>query len=201
VNCDQARYKLQDLLEGALPVRDAAALDGHLASCAGCRRERALLALAVEGLALLPARRPSAAFDARVLAAAAARRASAAPRWVAWAVNAAASATVLWTAALAAFARPRLSVSGALAALHVLRHPAAALAAAEMRVAEAGLSVPEVLRAARHAASIVARIHVVPGSALAALPLQGTAAALIAGLAVVAASRPRPTFAAPRRIR
>lgn len=202
MNCDQARPKLQDLLEGTLSARAAAAVRSHLGSCAGCRREKALLALAVGGLALLPARRPSASFDSRVLAAAAAvRRERAQPRLAVWAVNAAASATALWTAALAAFARPSLGVSSALAAVHALRHPAAALSDAELRVAEAGLSLPEALRAARHAASVVARIHIVPGSALAALPLQCMAAALIAGLAVAAAARPRPNFAVPRRIR
>lgn len=202
MNCDQARPKLSELLDGKLPARAAAALKGHLASCAGCRREKALLALAVEGLSLLPARRPAAGFDSRVLAAAAAARArTAPPRVVVWALNAAASATMLWTAALAAFARPRLSVAGAVSFLHLARHPASALSGAELRLAEAGLSVPEGLRAARHAASVVSHIHLIPGSALAVLPLQCMAAALIAGIVVVAAARPRPNFAVSRRIR
>jgi predicted anti-sigma-YlaC factor YlaD len=200
MNCDQARPKLSELLDGTLPARAAAALKGHLAACAGCRREKALLALAVEGLSLLPARRPSAAFDARVLAAASAAR-HARPRLAVWAMNAAASATILWTAVLAAFARPRLSVAGAVSFLHILRHPASALSGAELRLAEAGLSVPEGLRAARHAASVVSHIHIIPGSALAVLPLQCMAAALIAGIVVVAAARPRPNFAVSRRIR
>ena len=202
MNCDQARRKLQDLLEGTLPARAAAALNAHLGSCAACRRENALLSLAAKGVALLPARRPSAAFDVRVLAAsAAARRANARPGLAVWAANAAASATVLWTAALAAFVRPRLGVSGALAVVRALRHPARALSSAELRLAAAGLSVPEALRAARHAAAVVSRIHFVSGPALAAMPLQCMAAALIAGLALASAARPRPNFAASRRIR
>ena len=202
MNCDQARPKLSELLDGKLSARAAAALKGHLASCAGCRREKALLALAVEGLSLLPSRRPSAAFDSRVLAAAAAaRRERAHPRLAVWALNAAASATMLWTAVLAAFARPRLSVAGSVAFLHILRHPASALSGAELRLAEAGLSVPEGLRAMRHAASVVSHIHIIPGSALAVLPLQCMAAALIAGIAVAAAARPRQDLAVSRRIR
>jgi predicted anti-sigma-YlaC factor YlaD len=202
MNCDHARKNLSDLLDGALPARAAEAVKLHLASCAGCRREQSLLALAVGGLSRLPARRPSAAFDSRVLAlAAAARRRAATPRAAVWALNAAASATVLWTAILAAFARPRLSVAGAVSFLHLLRHPAQALAAAELRVAEAGLSVPEALHAVRHAASVVSHIHFVPGSAIAALPLQCMAAALIAGIAVAAAARPRHHLAVSRRIR
>ena len=201
MNCDQAKPKLSDLLEGTLSAEEGASVRAHLASCAGCRRENALLALAVEGLALLPARRPSAAFDSRVLAAAASRRRARSPRLAAWALNAAASATALWTAALAAFVRPRLGVSGALTVLHALRHPASVLSSAELRVAEAGLSLPEALRAARHAAAVVSRIHFVPGSALAALPLQCMAAALIAGIAVAAVARPRHDLAVSRRIR
>lgn len=202
MNCDQARPKLQDLLEGALSSREAASLKNHLSSCAGCRREKALLAMAAEGVALLPVRRPSAAFDARVLAAAAAARLERAlPRAAVWTLNAAASATALWAAALAAFARPRLSVSWGLAVLHLLLHPAAAFSALELRLAQAGLSVPEALRAGRHAASVLSRIHFVPGSALAALPLQGASAALIAGLIVIAAARPRPNLAVSRRMR
>jgi len=202
VNCDQARPKLQDLLEGALTSREAAALRNHLSSCAACRRENALLAMTVEGMALLPVRRPSPAFDARVLAAAAAaRRARSLPRAAVWTLNAAATATALWTAALAAFARPKLSLSGGLAVLHILLHPASALSVAELRLAEAGLSVPETLRAVRHAYEVFARIHFAAGPATAALALQGAAAALIAGLIVIAAARPRRTLAVSRRTR
>ena len=202
MNCDQARPDLAELLEGTLPARAAAALRDHLSSCSGCRREKALLALVAEGVSLLPARRPSAAFDARVLAAvAAARSARAMPRVVAWALHAAAAATALWMAALASFARPRLGVADALAALHVLLHPASALSAAQLRLAEAGLSVPEALRAARHAGELIARIHIVPGSALALLPLQLAAAALIAAMAVAAAAQPRMGTPASRRTR
>lgn len=188
VNCDQVRPKLQDLIEGMLTERAAAAIRSHLDSCAGCRRQRALLALIAEGLARMPAQRPSAAFDVRVLAAAAAARRLRAPsRRAVWMMNAAASATVLWTAVLAAFVRPRLGVLDM-------------LAAAELRLVEAGLSVPEALRAARHAAAVVARIHVIPGSALAALPLQCAVAALIAGFVVAATVWPRPNFDVSRRI-
>jgi len=202
MDCDQARPKLSDLLDGTLSARAAAAVRAHLDSCAGCRREKALLGLVAQGVALLPARRPSAAFDARVLAAAAAaRRERVLPRAAVWLLHAAAGATVLWMTALAVFARPRLGVADALAALHVLLHPSAALSAAQLRLAEAGLSVPEVLRAARHAASLVARIHIVPGSAFDALPLQLAAAALIAGMAMAAAARPRLDIAVSRRTR
>lgn len=202
MNCDNALPKLQDLLDGALDKRAAAALDAHLSSCAACRRELSLLRLAASAVARLPLKSPSAGFDARVLAAAAAaRRASASPRAAVWAWNAAASAVALWTAALAAFARPRLSVSGALSAVHLLRHPADALAAAQSRLVQAGLSLPEALRASRHAAALFGRIHLAPASAFAALPLQFAAAALIAGFAVAAAARPKPHLAAPRRTR
>lgn len=185
-----------------LSARAAAALKSHLVSCAGCRREKALLALAVEGMSLLAVRRPSAAFDARVLAAAAAaRRERVHPRFAVWALDVAATVTVLWTAALAAFARPRLSVSGALSVVHALRHPAAALSVLELRAVEAGLSLPEALRAARHAAAVFSRVHFIPGSVLGVLPIQCMAATLIAGLAVAAAARPRHDPAVSRRIR
>lgn len=199
MNCENARPKLQDLLEGTLSPRAAKPVLAHLEACQDCRREKALLALVARSAAALPARRPSPAFDARVLAAAALARKAAAPCWAAWLLNFGASVTVLWTAVLAAFLRPRLGVSGLLNVSSALLHPAAALSAAELRVAEAGLSLPEALRAARHAATVVARIHFVPGSALSALPLQCVLAALIAGAAVAAAARPRRDFAVSRR--
>jgi len=202
MNCDKARPMLQNLLEGLLPPAAKASLEKHLSACAACRREKSLLALGVSGVLLLPARRPGAGFDGRVLAAAAAARRRSAPSPVAvWALNAAASATALWMAALAAFARPRVSVAAVLRGVQALRHPAAAVAAAEIRVARAGLALPEALRAARRSAAVLARIHFAHGSVAATLSVQFVVAAVIAGLAFVAAARPQNRFAASRRTR
>jgi hypothetical protein len=202
MNCDNARPMLQNLLEGLLTPKEEASLGKHLSACTGCRREKSLLALGVSGLILLPHRRPSAGFDGRVLAAATAARRRVAPsRAAVWALNAAVSATALWMAALAVLARPRLSVATALRAVHFLRHPAAIASAAELKLAAAGLSFPEGLRAARHSADVLSRIHFVSGSAVASLALQFVAAAVIAGFAVAAAAKPRTQFAASRRTR
>lgn len=198
MNCDSARPLLHDLLEGTLPSRDMAAVHAHLESCPGCRRQKALLEIVAQGIALLPARRPSAAFEARVLAASAAARRG---RAAAWVPRASAGAIALWMAALATLARPRLGVSDALAVLHVLLHPSAALSAAQLRLAEAGLGVPETLRAARHCTALIARIPLVPDSALTTLPLQIAAAALISVMIVAAAVHPHTNPTVLRRTR
>lgn len=185
MNCDKFRPMLQNLPEGLLTPNEEASLGAHLKACAACRREKSLLALGAAGMASLPLRRPSAGFDGRVLAAAAAARRRTAPSpAAARALNAAASAVAVWMAALAAFARPGMG-----------------LAALELKAANAGLALPEALRAARHAASVLGRIHFVPGSAFASLAAQLAAAAVLAGFAAVAAARPQPRFAAHRRTR
>lgn len=201
MNCSKARPALQAILDAALPAREAAGLRAHLASCGDCRRELALLELVASSLARLPQTSPRPGFDARVLAAAsAARRARALPSWAGAALNAAASATALWMAALAAFARPRPSLSSTLAFLHVARHPSVAWAKAELALAQAGLSLPEALRAARRCAAVLARIHIAPGASFSSLPFELAAAALIAGLAVAAIARPSHSYAVHRRI-
>jgi|GEM_PF-609327 len=200
MNCANARPKLQELLDGSLTAAEAEPLRAHLASCAACRRASALFSLSTRSLARLPERSPRPGFDSRVLAAAAAaRRAAALPRWTAIALNAAATATALWTAALAAFARPTLGASSIMSALRAARHPGAFAASAELTLARAAQSLPEGLRAARRAAAVFAHVRVAPGASLSAVPLELAAAAVLAALAVAAIARPRPIYAVNRR--
>lgn len=61
--------RLQDLLDGRVGGRRAAALEAHVAACASCRREVEGLARVVSSLERLPRFAPSEAFADRVMAA------------------------------------------------------------------------------------------------------------------------------------
>ena len=77
MNCDNARRRISETLDGASPD---AALSGHLASCAACSRVLLRSHSLNAALASLPQLRPSAAFSKGVLAAWS-RRPAAAPVW------------------------------------------------------------------------------------------------------------------------
>lgn len=60
--------RLQDLLEGLLPAEDRVRLEAHLALCARCAAERALLQRVFGALESMPLLAPSRGFADRVLA-------------------------------------------------------------------------------------------------------------------------------------
>ncbi len=60
--------KLQDHLEGLLPVEDRLRIEAHLVICASCARERALLQRVFGALESLPLLAPAPGFTDRVLA-------------------------------------------------------------------------------------------------------------------------------------
>lgn len=94
MNCDKARRRISETLDGA---SQDAALSGHLATCAACSRVLARSRSLNAALASLPQLRPSAAFSSGVLASLAMeRRQAAAPVWPL------AAALTLSSAALAA---------------------------------------------------------------------------------------------------
>ncbi len=79
MNCDKARRRISETLDGA---SQDAALSGHLESCAACSRVLARSRSLNAALASLPQLRPSAAFSSGVLASLAMeRRQAAAPVW------------------------------------------------------------------------------------------------------------------------
>ncbi len=202
MNCSDARPKLSDLLDGELSPRAASSILAHLTQCPDCRSDRALLAMIAKGVAALPEGRPSPKFDSRVLAAAAAARQARAPSHVTvWLMNAAASATVVWTAVLLAYVRPRLHTDTAWAMLRVLLHPQTAVSAAELRLVHAVASIPQLWRATRRIAEVLSQIQFTAGSVAVQLPFQLIGAGLIAGLFMMAATRRRPKFVASRRTR
>lgn len=70
MNCEQMSVEeIVTWLDGEANAADAARVAAHVNSCAACRREAALLRESGELLARLPGARPSAGFEARVVAA------------------------------------------------------------------------------------------------------------------------------------
>ena len=54
MNCPAAQAQLQDYLDGRLPPAEATGLEAHLATCATCRAEWALLSQVDDALATFP---------------------------------------------------------------------------------------------------------------------------------------------------
>jgi predicted anti-sigma-YlaC factor YlaD len=92
--------RLQALLSGAASPEERAQAEAHLASCAGCREERDLLASANPLIAPLPEVEPRIGFAARVAANARDRRISPFARWLRWVVGGAALGTAAVAAAI-----------------------------------------------------------------------------------------------------
>ena len=60
--------RLQALLEGELPDREASLVERHLAGCARCASERDAWRVLMDDLGALPSHRPATGFAERVIA-------------------------------------------------------------------------------------------------------------------------------------
>ena len=133
MDCQDAAVKLQELLDGALDQRETAVARRHLESCPACSRIFRTLALAAEGLAALPVRRPSPALRAKVLAELARQRR--APLWTAC-ISAPALALAASGMAVAGLVSGRiLSLGRLLAAWNIVSDPDQAVAMLKLELA------------------------------------------------------------------
>ncbi|MDP6438810.1 MAG: zf-HC2 domain-containing protein, partial [Candidatus Brocadiia bacterium] len=68
MKCENTKRRLSEYLDGVLPDEEHAAVEAHVAECAGCRTELEALRRTVEAVAGLPHHRAPAGFRARVAA-------------------------------------------------------------------------------------------------------------------------------------
>lgn len=68
MRCEDARERLQEYLDGQLPPAETQTVEAHLAACAACREDLALLRQVDAALATLPVLEEPAAFTAQVMA-------------------------------------------------------------------------------------------------------------------------------------
>jgi anti-sigma factor RsiW len=68
MRCQHVQDKLQEYLDGQLPPSEARTVEAHLAECAACQGDLALLRQVDDALATLPLLEESANFTARVMA-------------------------------------------------------------------------------------------------------------------------------------
>jgi anti-sigma factor RsiW len=92
--------KLQSLLSGAVPSKEQAEAEAHLASCARCREERDLLVSARSVIAPLAPAEPRIGFAATVAFNASAGRSSPFRLWLRWMLGGAALGTAAMAAAM-----------------------------------------------------------------------------------------------------
>jgi predicted anti-sigma-YlaC factor YlaD len=184
MDCKNTAAKLQELLDGILPAKEAATVRSHLDVCASCSRVFQQLSAIGRAVAGLPLYRPSPAFRAKVLASLAWQR-----RRTAWAAYASAPALALVSSGLAVggllLARA-LSFDRLLAGWRLLCEPDRAAALLKLELARLALLAWQLCG---EAASWL------PGLP-AAFPLQLAAGMLLAGVLVAFAARglPRPAL-------
>ncbi|MCX5795854.1 MAG: zf-HC2 domain-containing protein [Elusimicrobia bacterium] len=121
MDCRQAAFKMQELLDRALAADEEELLRAHLAACAACGRAFRTFAAVARSLAGLPAYSLAPESRARILAAWAARRRS--KTWLLW-TSAAALAFVSCGLASGLWLLDRsLTLQNGMAALDLFRQP------------------------------------------------------------------------------
>jgi hypothetical protein len=189
MDCKDTAARLQELLDGALPLEEEIVVRGHLKGCSSCGRVFRQLSVVGRAVAALPLYSPSPALRAAVLASLAGQRRLAAG--LAW-VSAPALALVSCGLAISGWLLGRaLSIERILAGWRLVCEPGRAAALLKLDLARS------MLYAWRLCGSVASWLPSPGPGPASAFPLQLAAALLLAGailaFTVRGAARPAPS--------
>ncbi|MDI6739807.1 MAG: zf-HC2 domain-containing protein [Candidatus Edwardsbacteria bacterium] len=146
MNCQDIKYRISELVDGALPPGQSKEIRAHLKRCTECRREYNLLRTVAGALAELPMYEPGRQFNDRILAAIGCQPVSRqVPAWQKWSIALGLSLALIWTGVVVYALSSRLSVIDALKALQLAARPGEALSALSLYAVKLGFAVSDVL--------------------------------------------------------